>query len=169
MARPRALFWVLLLFLLVLTLLYGRRAFLSAQVILQRFDLSVSQEGPEEVAPGGTAIYAILVRNGGPDAAAGVVLSDVVPPGLRFDAGQSDPSCVVSEGIVFCGNGRDGKGFALGNGEEREFAVAFTVPAAAGCRITLANTVLVQGERGHDGDEGNNRSAVTTAVACVRR
>ncbi|MFA6038785.1 MAG: DUF11 domain-containing protein [Candidatus Peribacteraceae bacterium] len=167
--RSRALLWILLTILFFLAILFGKRAFFSAQLLLQRTDLSISQQGPLEVSRGGTAVYTLSVRNAGPDAAANVVVSDVMPPGLRFEASASHPTCAVFDGIVFCGGWPQTQGFTLEKDEQREFPVAFTVPAAAGCRITLMNNVLVQSTGQRDAYEGDNRSMSTTTVVCDGR
>ena len=50
-------------------------------------DVSVSMSvSPNPVAPGGTLLYAITVRNNGTDAATGVSLSDILPAGTTFNS-----------------------------------------------------------------------------------
>ncbi|ANB17311.1 DUF11 domain-containing protein [Dokdonella koreensis] len=47
-------------------------------------DIAVSKTGPATAVAGRTVAYTIVVRNGGPDAAADVVLDDPTPAGLSF-------------------------------------------------------------------------------------
>lgn len=47
-------------------------------------EVVTKNDGVSSVAPGATTTYTIVVRNNGPDNAAGIQVADLVPPGLTF-------------------------------------------------------------------------------------
>jgi len=57
-------------------------------------DVSISKTGPATAAPGSNVTYNITVSNLGPNSAAGVTVTDVLPPGTTFvSATPSQGSC----------------------------------------------------------------------------
>ena len=53
--------------------------------VIRRADLSIAKSGPTApVVPGHTAVYTIVVTNGGPSAATDVMVADPTPMGLTF-------------------------------------------------------------------------------------
>lgn len=57
-----------------------------ATTVIERADLVVRQTGTARVAVGDTARYTVVVRNDGPSDAAGVIVSDTLPPWLAVAA-----------------------------------------------------------------------------------
>ena len=55
-------------------------------------NLSITKEGPARVEPGERFVYTIEVRNTGPDAATGVVVTDELPEGVTF-VGSDSATC----------------------------------------------------------------------------
>ncbi len=161
----RAWIAILILAILILAAFVGGRELLSAQLLARSADLSVSQRGPEEARAGETIVYVMTVTNAAADPAVGVLVGDVIPPGLQFNPGQSDPSCTIESGIVFCG-APAGAGFLLQGEEARSFNVAFTIPQNAGCKIVLYNRVFVESLGTSDPQPGDNASTFTTPVVC---
>ncbi|HWF07970.1 MAG TPA: DUF11 domain-containing protein [Bryobacteraceae bacterium] len=56
----------------------------SMHCTLASADLSASKEGPATAHIGDTVSYRIYTTNNGPDTATGVVVTDMLPPGLTF-------------------------------------------------------------------------------------
>lgn len=136
------------------------------QILRERADVAISQKGPDSVKPGETALYTLTVRNAGPRAAGGVLVSDVLPPGVAFDPAQSDPSCVAALGIVTCGKGEDGRGFILRKDETKSFVVAIIIPKDLGCKAVVSNTALVQALGTFDPRDGDNVSIFVLSPSC---
>src|SRR3989339_649451 len=127
-------------------------------------DLSVTKSGPSSVVAGNTVSYTVTAANAGPHTATNVVIADVIPAGLTFDAGASTPGCILNGAgtSVLCNN------FSLTAGQTRTFTIAFTVPSTHPCDGTnmITNQATVSSSQG-DPNAGNNTSTtVTTPVQC---
>ena len=117
-------------------------------------DLSVAKTGPAEVPAGGSATYALTVRNDGPSPATGVELTDELPAGLTF-ASASD-GCSASGQTVTCAVG----GLAVGATAER------TVTVKVGTELgsaTVQNVARVRGTE-TDLDLSDNTATADTKV-----
>ena len=66
-------------------------------------DLSLSKSAPDSVAAGASLTYTLSVRNGGPNTATGVTLTDELPSLVRFSSAKGD--CTESGGAVSCAIG----------------------------------------------------------------
>lgn len=121
-------------------------------------DLAVTKSAsPNPVAVGGSLTYTIAVTNRGPDAAAGVVLTDDLPPASAFASARvTQGDCSRSGSTVTCAVG------ALASGATAVATLVVT-PAAAG---PISNTATVRGNQ-TDPEGGNNTATVTTSAAHV--
>jgi uncharacterized repeat protein (TIGR01451 family) len=64
-------------------------------------DLSLTKSSdPTQAVPGGTLAYRFLITNAGPDAAAGVSITDTLPAGVSYVSG--DAGCSATGGVVTC-------------------------------------------------------------------
>ena len=120
-------------------------------------DLGVTKTtGTTTIAPGGSITYTINVSNAGPDAAASVVMTDVLPAQLRFTsivapAGWSCTTPAVgANGTITC------NAATLANGATATFTVNTTV--ATGTTGTITNTASAT-HSGTDGNAANNAGA----------
>lgn len=125
-------------------------------------DLSTSiTDSVDPIAPGGTLFYTIVVTNGGPDLASGVVLSDQLPANLTFVSGDVDGiTAVVSEagGLVTATIGD------INNGSSSTVTIAATV--ANDAVGTITNTASVT-SGDFDSNNLNNSATETTTVSVV--
>jgi uncharacterized repeat protein (TIGR01451 family) len=73
----------------------------GATCCLSSADLELSQSvSPEPVAPGQNLTYSITVTNLGPDTAAGVTVTNALPPMVTFSSGSA--GCLGTNGSVLC-------------------------------------------------------------------
>jgi uncharacterized repeat protein (TIGR01451 family) len=139
-------------------------------------DLAILQLAPRTVKTGATLTYDLLAVNFGPNAASGVKIKDVLPPGVTFvSAGFEDISCALFGGckavpqssacslngnMVVCDAG-DLKALSLASLDGVGIQIVVKVTAAA--NSVLSNTVNVSG-LDSDPNPGNNTSTVQTTV-----
>jgi uncharacterized repeat protein (TIGR01451 family) len=118
-------------------------------------DLSVAKtDAPDPVRVGDALTYTLAVTNAGPSAATGVVLTDMLPDGVRLDSvTAAQGSCDPSAGQVACDLGS----LAAGSGTHVTIVVT---PMAAG---TLTNSALVEGNE-DDPDPADNEATEQTTV-----
>ncbi len=164
---PRTSIALLILTLLIVAAFVGGKELLSAQLLTHKADIRISQKGPGSVKAGETIIYTLTVSNASSEPAMGVLVGDVIPPGLSFVAGGSDATCNAKDGIVFCG-APAGVGFTIPGGEVRKFTVALALPVSAGCKVVVNNRVFVEAQATTDPEEGDNVSTFTTPVVCAQ-
>lgn len=124
--------------------------------------LSIAKtDGSLTYTPGGTAVYAITVTNGGPSTAAAIAVSDTLPAGVTL---SGTPTCIVT-GTASCGSitgavgggsfGATGATLAPGAGH----TLTYQLPVAFAANLAtdpLANTATAS----DPGDAGGPRSAV---------
>jgi len=67
---------------------------------------------------GGVVNYTVTAHNNGPDTASNVVIADVIPAGLTFNAGASSANCIQQGGSILCDN------FSLANNADRVLNIA---------------------------------------------
>jgi uncharacterized repeat protein (TIGR01451 family) len=98
--------------------------------------------------------YILVVRNGGPGTATGVVTTDQLPAGLTYSqSSASQGSCTQAAGKVTCSLGTMGSG-------RTAFVGIRVVPTRTG---TVTNTATVSGSQ-PDPNPANNSSSVTVTV-----
>jgi uncharacterized repeat protein (TIGR01451 family) len=125
-------------------------------------DVTAAKSGPGSVAAGADASYTITIENAGPDPAANVTFSDLLPSGTTFvslthDSGPPPSSCatpvVGTNGIVSCT-------FAALTAAA---PVQFTLVLNSGGAPSSDNTVTVT-TSSYDTDGSNNSATAPTTV-----
>ncbi len=116
-------------------------------------DLSVTMAAPATSAVDRTVNYDITVRNNGPSAATGVVLSDAMPGGLQFVSGAVGNVACVGGTVVRCAIG------SLASGAATSVALV-AVTTEPGVHT---NTATVSGNEA-DPAAANNAASSTTRV-----
>ncbi|MFA7681891.1 MAG: hypothetical protein WCX61_02575, partial [Candidatus Peribacteraceae bacterium] len=124
-------------------------------------DVRISKTGPQSVERGNTVSYTLSVTNDGPDAAKNVIVSDVIPAGLTFNASASDTGCIQQGTSVLCNNIA-----SLASGAHQDYHVVFTVSAAAQCDSVITNTGAVSISNTDPNESNNVSQAVQTTVTC---
>jgi uncharacterized repeat protein (TIGR01451 family) len=111
-------------------------------------------DAPDAVIAGQNLTYTLTVDNAGPNAAAGVQVTDVIPAGVTFvSATPSSGSCSGTT-TVTCDLG------TLANNSSATVTIVVT-PMAAG---TLTNTATVLTSSADANPDNNSSSAVTTVI-----
>jgi uncharacterized repeat protein (TIGR01451 family)/fimbrial isopeptide formation D2 family protein len=118
-------------------------------------DLKATKTAPATANVADTITYTIGATNLGPDDAASVQLSDVLPAGVQFVS--ADSPCAESGGTVTCSVG----GLPSGASVTRDVRVT-VLAAAAGTTVSNTSTT---GSTTHDPDTSNNDATATTDVA----
>jgi uncharacterized repeat protein (TIGR01451 family) len=121
-------------------------------------DLSIiKSDSPDPVAIGTNLTYVITVTNNGPDAAAGVIVTDTLPSNVTFvSATASQGSCSHAGGIVTCGIGD------MSNGATVSINIVVTAPNSPG---TITNSATVSST--NDPNDTNNSSWSGTLVVNI--
>ena len=117
-------------------------------------DLSIAKsDSPDPVRVGSPLTWTLAVANHGPDAAAGVSVTDVLPAGAAFVSSSTTVGSCSGTATVTCDLG------TLANGAGATVTIVVT-PGSAG---TLSNTATVSSTT-DDPVAGNNSSTVSTTV-----
>lgn len=117
-------------------------------------DLQIVKGASADPVRLGTAFtYNITVTNKGPSVATGVVVNDVLPDGLDFDAASSSSECLASGQDVTCVLGG-----GLSVGGQATIAIVVTVDTSLEDGVTLSNTANVFGHE-PDLDESDNSAS----------
>jgi uncharacterized repeat protein (TIGR01451 family) len=122
-------------------------------------DVSIVKTGPPNVVALATITYNLAVANAGPIAAAGVTVTDILPPGTTFvSATPTQGSCSFTSAVT-CSLG------AMANGGSATIVLVVTAPNSSG---PLANTATVVSTT-PDPNTANNSSTwiVTLGAASV--
>jgi len=122
-------------------------------------DLEISKSGPLTIYRGNSVSYTLTVTNNGPDFANNIVAEDPIPSGLAFNAGASDPDCVLQGSDVLCNNTQ------LVNGASRSYTVTFDVPPSYTCGGSIQNSASVS-TSSTDPIPANNQTQANTTVQC---
>ncbi len=124
----------------------------ATTTLTPEFDVAVTKVVDDETpGPGATVTYAIEVTNSGPSAATGVLVSDVVPDGLTFDAAALDGEAgSLDSGTV------EFAAVTVAPGETLTGTLTFTVDNDADGEIT--NTVTVTADPGDTDDTNDSAS-----------
>lgn len=118
-------------------------------------DLAITKaDDPDPVMVGQNLTYTLAVTNHGPGTGTGVILTDVLPPGVTFtSATPSQGDCTQADGIVICQLGD------LANGANVTVTM-LTVTTQGG---TITNSTFIAGNEA-DPDGSNNNATTTTGV-----
>ena len=117
-------------------------------MLAPKADLAVTKTGPASIYWGNAATYTVTVKNLGPDAATGVVVSDTATGGTISGAG-----CTVAAGTATCSVGN----LAVGASATVTLSVATTVPG------TISDTAPAAGDQA-DPHPANDSDSVSTDV-----
>jgi uncharacterized repeat protein (TIGR01451 family) len=110
---------------------------------------------PEPVTVGNPLAYTMTVTNSGPNAATGVVLTNVLPAGVAFiSSSASLGACAVNGSVVNCNLG------TIGVGSFATVTINVTAPAAAGLVTNRVNVASAES----DADSADNSVAIATTV-----
>ena len=125
-------------------------------------DLALTLNGPASpVNIGDTIAYNFTVTNSGPDTANNVILENILPFGVSFNAAQSTAGCTAVNRDVTCALGN------LASGAQANFTIGADVGSVA-C-ATLYNQATVYSDA-YDPNAANNQgnhTATTPAPACA--
>ena len=122
--------------------------------------LITMSDAPDPVLTGGRLTYSITVRNNGPNAAEGVVVTNDLPAGVSFvSAVPSQGTCAQAALTVTCTLG--------GLASSATATVTLTVDVTAASGTTLSNTASVSATT-QDPAPNNNSQVVTTQVTDAR-
>jgi len=114
-------------------------------------DLAVTKTGPAEVAAGAQATYVVSVKNNGPNAASGVVVSDPLPAGLALASVSGDCSAFPCSFAT------------LASGVSRTITATYRVPSDADAGVSIVNTASAT-SASEDPLAANNSASATTTV-----
>ena len=122
-------------------------------------DLSLTKSAPATAQTGNQLTFTLVVANGGPSTATGVVVTDQLPTGLGFViATPSQGNCSQSSGVVTCNLG------TINSGAGAQVAITTTVPnPLAGTRVT--NTASVDGTEADPVSTNNDDDAQVDIVS----
>ena len=122
-------------------------------------DLSVTKSAsPSPAVAGNELTYTIVITNGGPDDATGVVMQDAVSVDLTFLSASA--GCSFSAGTVTCSVGSIAK---QTNSNTRTLTATFGIPAGLADGTVLQDTASVDGVE-TDVDPGNNSFTLDTTA-----
>jgi uncharacterized repeat protein (TIGR01451 family) len=126
-------------------------------------DVSVTQtDAPDPVSSGQDVAYQLVVANGGPQVATGVVATDTLPPQTTFvSANTTQGTCSQSSGVVTCDLGSVAAG-----GTATVTIVAATPTVTENTAITNVASVSALEP---DPDPSDNSSTENTLVAAPRQ
>jgi uncharacterized repeat protein (TIGR01451 family) len=125
-------------------------------------DLSVVKTAPGSVPSGNNMTYHIVVHNGGPDPATGVIMNDSIPTGTTFvTCAPSQGTCtgpaVGTNGTVTANLQTIASGFSA--------TVDITVHVTASAGTTLVNTAVASSAVTDPNPANNSGTAITTVAS----
>lgn len=141
----------------------GTQSYSLAGVSQDRADLSVTKTASPDpiVRAGDELVYTVTVRNDGPDTATGVVVTDVLPPQVRYVGNDAGCTYDLASHTVTCALGD------LASGATRSVKIKTLVHPDAvvttGGHLDALNTVSV-GSQTPDLDPSDNTATRTTFV-----
>jgi uncharacterized repeat protein (TIGR01451 family) len=119
-------------------------------------DLSVTNSGtPNPVTSGSNETYTIVVKNNGPDTAAGVKITDIVPTGAVFSSVSVTQGTCSGTTTVTCTVG------TLANAATATETLVLKITATSGSKVTDKATVS---STSFDSNKTNNSATVVTNV-----
>jgi hypothetical protein len=124
-------------------------------------DLAITKTASSALAtPGSVLTYTLTISNTGPDLAAHVMVTDLLPAETVLAAAMPpSPACTQSSGLVTCTLGN------LAAGEVATVTISVLVDCCQ-CPLTLINTAGVTSDTA-DGNTGNNTATLATPLDCT--
>jgi uncharacterized repeat protein (TIGR01451 family) len=140
----------------------GFWSFLASGPLAPQADLAVTKtDGQSSVAPGQQVVYAIVVTNAGPSAAASATVTDMPPASLTGVTW----TCAASAGSVCPAAGSGGIDHAVSLAAGGSLTYALTATLAPSATGTVANTAAVTPAGGvPDPNLANNSATDTDAI-----
>ncbi|MEK7218112.1 MAG: hypothetical protein AAB728_01460 [Patescibacteria group bacterium] len=136
----------------------------NLRIQCQGVDLALSRTASAAARPSQPFSVNYRIVNRGPEAALHVNLRSSLPGGVTFDPSQSTEGCRQVGSNVFC-TGETLEGFTMRKDDEREFTVAYVVPASAACGSNLrVEGEVLTGSR--EKGEEDNAAAADIPVQC---
>ncbi|OGJ74039.1 hypothetical protein A2217_00110 [Candidatus Peribacteria bacterium RIFOXYA2_FULL_55_28] len=135
----------------------------TVQCTLPQADLQLEKTGPSTANPGGTDVYTLTLTNAGPDAAANIEVTDVLPAFMSFNAAQSDNRCAAvpaTPSIVECTLS------SLAAGDTESFSITVNISQTATCNMPLVNSASAVSSTEDPNDANNTHQSVSTTVQC---
>jgi|GEM_PF-1562036 len=132
---------------------------LQLEELLNTTDVEITKSAPATAVAGTSFLYTFSVTNNGPNPAAPVTVTDVLPAGLTFQSATAD--CAEAGGTVTCDLGN------IPANETVNFAIQVLVSdslvSANGGPVGITNTATVAFE-GTDSDTTNDSDDASTTV-----
>lgn len=126
-------------------------------------DLASTTTGPSAVTAGTIATYTVTIRNNGPSAATGVVLTDTLPPGSVYQSaaqtGGADAFTLSQSGGTVAATAAAG----LGPGASDTFTIVVSAPSSLSPGSTFSNTASVAGSTS-DPNTANNSATASGSI-----
>ncbi|NYE35991.1 putative repeat protein (TIGR01451 family) [Nocardioides cavernae] len=138
----------------------GNNSASASTDVVARADVAVTKTGSGTANAGGEGTWTLRVRNDGPSAATGVVLSDALPAGVTFVSATSTRpgvTCTGEDGLVTCPVG------ALALDEQVEVTVTGAIAPGLTAGTALTDRAGVSATT-PDATPGNNTATHTTTV-----
>ena len=124
-------------------------------------DLTLFKSGVNQIERGNNLLYTVTAVNYGPDTATGIIITDVLPAGLTFNAALSDIECSAIGSTVTCDVG------TLAAYSSNSYWIVATVTNAVACDSVVQNNADISAST-NDPNPGNNQSStVSTTVTCT--
>lgn len=125
-------------------------------------DLAVTDSGPSTVTAGTNATYTITLTNNGPNAAQGVVLTDILPAGSVFvsmtQTGGTDAFTFAQPGTV-----TESANANIASGSSDTFSLVVSAPTSLTPGANFSNTVSVSSSTA-DSNTANNSATATGSI-----
>jgi uncharacterized repeat protein (TIGR01451 family) len=131
----------------------------------QEADLFVSKNAPASAAAGSDVPFDITVANIGPDDAATVLLTDVLPAGMTFVSftQNNGPAFACTTPMPGDSSGQVSCSAALfAAGASANFTFVANIPLMTGPGVTFTNTATVTSQTFDPNDENNSSTVSTT-------
>ncbi len=127
-------------------------------------DLAVAVSGPSSVTAGTNATYTITLKNNGPNAAQGVVLTDVLPAGSSFVT--ITPAASNPDAFTFgqAGGSVTESAATIGAGDTNTFTLVVSAPATLLNGADFSDTVSVTSSTADGNGANNSATAAGTVV-----
>jgi uncharacterized repeat protein (TIGR01451 family) len=129
-------------------------------------DVGVSKTGPASVTRGSNATYNLVVTNAGPDAAANVSLTDVLPPGTTFVSMTAPGGWTTTTPAVGGTGAVTATNASLASGASAAFTLVANVTSGTPVGTAISNTATVASAT-TDLNPDNNASTATMTVSAV--
>ncbi len=132
----------------------------DTSALLTRADLSLAKSAVVPTVVAGTnATFELVVSNAGPSDATGIVVTDLLPPTLAFDATLSDARCAdTGGGAIECSDAGP-----IAPGSSLTFTLVAQVDTSVAAGARLSNSAVVDADT-DDPDESNNTGSATVDI-----